>query len=270
SQAQRRLDNLRWLRIFLPGSLLIVALVVAEKDLGTVCVLAVITLAMLWFVGAPVLKVILPVCAIYLAGFTALVLRSPERLGRFAAVFAKIPGLERLFDGVVASTSDQPLNSVYGLATGGWWGTGIGASRQKWGGLYNGAHTDYIFSVFGEEHGLLGSLLIICMFAVLVIAGIRIAVRSTSMFYKMAAIGMTAWLGVQAIINIFVALNIIPVVGLPLPFMSYGRSALVAEAIAVGVLLTCARHEPQAVAASRTKKQATPIVTGVVAAPRVR
>ncbi|MDR0436196.1 MAG: putative lipid II flippase FtsW [Propionibacteriaceae bacterium] len=270
AQWQRRLDDLRWLWVFLPGSGLLVALVAAERDLGTSCVLVAIMLAMLWFVGAPLLKVILPICSAALAGFVALVAIAPERMSRFAVFFADLPVVGRLFDGVAASTSDQPLNSVYGLASGGWWGLGIGASRQKWGGLYNGAQTDYIFSVLGEEHGLFGSLLVIGVFGVLIMAGIRISTRSATMFYKMTAIGVTAWFGVQAVVNIFVALNLMPVVGLPLPFLSYGGSALLAEAMAVGVLLACARHEPQAITALRAKRVAAPVVTGVVAAPRAR
>jgi cell division protein FtsW len=270
AQWQQRLDNLKWLGMFLAGSGLIVALVLLEKDVGTVCVLAMIMLAMLWFVGAPFWKVILPIIALGGAGVLGLVIFSAERLGRFAAFFAGIPGLGRFFEGVHASTSDQPLNSVYGLASGGWWGLGIGASRQKWGGLYNGAQTDYVFSVIGEELGLVGSFLVIFLFCVLVFAGVRICIRSATLFYKMAAIGMTAWLGVQAVVNIFVALNLLPVVGLPLPFLSYGGSALLAEAIAVGVLLACARHEPQAMAALRVKRAVSPVVTGVVAAPRTK
>src|SRR5690606_5622963 len=121
------------------------------------------------------------------------------------------------------------MSALYALASGGWWGLGLGASRQKWGGLKTGAHTDYIFAVIGEELGLFGVLAVIAGFALLAYAGFEIARRSDTLFGRIAAAGITGWLLVQAIINIFVVMHLLPVLGVPLPFVSYGGSALLAN-----------------------------------------
>ncbi|GAE68697.1 cell division protein FtsW [Cutibacterium acnes JCM 18909] len=97
-----------------------------------------------------------------------------------------------------ASTSQQPLSAIYALATGGWWGVGIGASRQKWGGLYDGAQNDFVFAVLGEEMGLLGTLGVILLFTLLIWAGVRTAMRQDSLFRRSAASTATAWIAVQA------------------------------------------------------------------------
>ena len=145
-----------------------------------------------------------------------------------------------------ASTSQQPLSAIYALATGGWWGVGIGASRQKWGGLYDGAQNDFVFAVLGEEMGLLGTLGVILLFTLLIWAGVRTAMRQDSLFRRSAASTATAWIAAQALINMSVSLNLLPVVGVPLPFISIGGSALVSALLAVGLLLACARTEPDA------------------------
>ena len=165
--------------------------------------------------------------------------------------------------------SSQPMAALYALASGGWWGLGLGASKQKWGGLKDGAHTDYIFAVIGEELGLFGILLIVAMFALLGWAGLEIAMRSDKMFNRVVAAGITGWFLVQATINIFVVMHLLPVLGVPLPFVSYGGSALIASLMAVGVLLSLARDTPDARAylASR-KAPARPRMTSVMAASR--
>jgi len=138
----------------------------------------------------------------------------------------------------------QPRRSIYALASGGWFGQGLGASRQKW-GLLAEAHTDYIFAIIGEELGLLGTLTVIALFVALAWAGIRIATKS-SPFYRLVAIGVVAWFSVQAFVNIAVAVRAIPVMGVTLPMISYGGSSLMANLFAVGLLAGCARHEPEA------------------------
>ncbi|NHB83970.1 FtsW/RodA/SpoVE family cell cycle protein [Tessaracoccus sp. HDW20] len=111
--------------------------------------------------------------------------------------------------------SSQPMSALYALASGGWWGLGLGASRQKYGGLKNGAHTDYIFAVIGEELGLFGVLLVIGLFGMLGWAGLAVAMRSDRMFNKVVAAGITGWFLTQAIINIFVVMHLLPVLGVP-------------------------------------------------------
>jgi cell division protein FtsW len=153
-----------------------------------------------------------------------------------------------------ASTSGyQAVHGIYALASGGWFGVGLGASREKWAYLPN-AYTDYIFAIIGEELGLLGTLAVLTLFAFLGYAGIRIAVRSTDRFVQIAAAGVTAWLLCQAMVNIGSVLGLLPVTGIPLPLVSFGGSALVPTLVALGMLLSFARREPgaaQALAARR-------------------
>lgn len=232
-------------------------MVLLQHDVGTAVVIGLIMFAMLWFVGAP-LRVMAGLGAAGAVGVAGLVITDPERMNR---IFG--------FLDASAATSDQPMNAIYALASGGWWGLGLGASRQKWGGLYNGAQTDYVFAVLGEEMGLIGSLVVLVLFLVLGFAGLRIAARSTNRFLSLGAAGMTAWIVVQAMINIFVVMRLLPVVGVPLPFLSQGGSALLANLIAIGVLLSAARQEPDAaglIAAGRNARQ--PRLTSVIDPPR--
>ena len=134
---------------------------------------------------------------------------------------------------------------LFAIASGGWWGVGLGASRQKWGSLPE-AHTDFIFAVLGEEFGLFGSLVVLALFGVLGYAGVRIASRSDDPFSLHAAGGVTCWFMVQGLINLAVVLRLLPIAGVPLPLVSYGGSALIANLLAVGVLIGCARREPEA------------------------
>lgn len=258
SNRRRTLDQpKRLLFPYLVVAALMLGLVLAERDLGTALVLGGIMVMMLWFVGAPA-SVLAGITSVAGLGGALLVVTNEERMRRIFGFLGAAGG----------STSDQPLNAIYALASGGWFGVGLGGSRQKWGGLKNGAQTDYIFAVLGEELGLLGTLTVICLFVVLGYAGFRIALRSTSSFWRLTAAGMTGWLMVQGLINICVAMKMLPVIGLPLPFISYGGSALLANLIAAGILLAAARHEPEAIAVLAERSKRKPRVTGVVAPMR--
>ena len=252
-------DPKRLLFPSLLGFAVIEGLVLLQHDVGTALIIALIMFGMFWFVGAP-LRVLLALGGVAVVGVGALVATDPERMTR---IFA--------FLDPTAAASDQPMNAIYALASGGWWGLGLGASRQKWGGLYNGAQTDYVFAVLGEEMGLIGSLFVLLLFFVLGFAGLRIAARSTSKFLSYTAAGMTAWIICQAAINIFVVMRMLPVVGVPLPFLSQGGSALLANLVAVGVLLSAARQEPGAarlLASGRRPRQ--PRLTSVIDGPQPR
>lgn len=238
---------------------LILALVLAGRDLGTGLIIGMIMVAVLWFVGTP-LRVLVPLGAAALGLVTLLVFGSGNRMSRIA-IF-----LDPQSNPDLAS---QPMAALYALASGGWWGLGLGASKQKWGGLKDGAHTDYIFAVIGEELGLFGVLLIVAMFALLGWAGLEIAIRSDKMFNRVVAAGITGWFLIQAIINIFVVMHLLPVLGVPLPFVSYGGSALIAGLMAVGVLMALARDTPDARAYLAARKApARPRMTSVMAARR--
>ena len=234
---------------FVVFSMGLIGLVVLQKDLGTAIILALLMLGMLWCAGSP-LRVIGMLVALFGAGTAALVYFEPSRMARIL--------------GFLDPTSDptginhQPIRALYGLATGGWLGVGLGAGRQKWGALSE-AHTDYILAVIGEELGLLGTLIVFALFVVLAWGGFRIAVRSSSFFGRLTASGITLWLTMQALINILVVLQWAPVLGVPLPFVSYGGSAMLANVLALGVLVACARDEPEAIAWRRRRaKQGGP------------
>ncbi|WP_206079774.1 putative lipid II flippase FtsW [Propioniciclava coleopterorum] len=228
---------------FVVFSMGLIGLVVLQKDLGTAIILALLMLGMLWCAGAP-LRVISLLVALFGAGTAALVYLEPNRMARILGF------LDPTAD--PTGINHQPIRALYGLATGGWLGVGLGAGRQKWGALSE-AHTDYILAVIGEELGLLGTLIVFALFVALAWGGFRIAVRSSSFFGRLAASGITLWLTLQALINILVVLQWAPVLGVPLPFVSYGGSAMLANVMAIGVLVACARDEPGAIAWRRKR-----------------
>ena len=238
---------------------LILALVLAGRDLGTGLIVGLIIALVMWFVGTP-LRILLPFASGALVLVTLLVYGSGNRMSRISVFLDPQSNTD---------LSSQPMAALYALASGGWWGLGLGASKQKWGGLKDGAHTDFIFAVIGEELGLFGVLLVIAMFALLGWAGLEIAIRSDKMFNRVVAAGITAWFLGQAVINIFVVMHLLPVLGVPLPFVSYGGSALIASLMAVGVLLSLARDTPDARAYLASRKvPSRPRMTSVLAASR--
>lgn len=232
-------------------------LVIAQGDMGTAMIIGLMMLAQMWAFGVPK-RYVLGLVGLAVLGAAGLVVTTPYRLQRVMAF---------LGGGQDDAVSQQPLSAIYALASGGWWGVGIGASRQKWGGLYDGAQNDYVFAVLGEEMGLVGTLSVIALFTLLAWAGTRVALRSESAFLRTAAATVTAWTTVQALVNMAVALHLLPVVGVPLPFISIGGSALISNLAAIGVLLACARHEPDAaehlaVARGSTPPRVTTVVDG--------
>ncbi|RMB59694.1 putative lipid II flippase FtsW [Tessaracoccus antarcticus] len=246
---------------FVPGAGILLALILAGKDLGTGIVVGIVIIALLFFIGTS-LRVLVPSMILGVTAMLLLVIGSGNRMAR-VNVFLDPQSNTDL--------SSQPMAAVYALASGGWWGLGLGASKQKWGGLKDAAHTDFIFAVIGEELGLFGVLVVIAMFALLARAGFSIALRSDKIFNRIVASGITAWLLVQGLINIMVVMHLLPVLGIPLPFVSSGGSALLANLLAVGVLLACARDTPDARRhlASR-KRVARPRMTSILAAGRAR
>ncbi len=150
------------------------------------------------------------------------------------------------------------------MSSGGLFGKGISASQQKWGALPE-AHTDFIFAVLGEELGLVGTLLVLALFLAIAYAGIRVAVRTKEPFIRYMAAGITIWLTAQMMINVGMVLALLPVIGLPLPLVSYGGSALLPSLIALGLLVSFARAEPgakAALAARRRRRAAAGVTAG--------
>jgi cell division protein FtsW len=256
ARKQKLLDQPKHLFVpYLPAAGLIVLLIVFQGDAGTAAVVIGMVAAVLWMVGAP-LRLFVGLAGLGVAGMAALVLSSPTRMSRFEAFLNPTVAV----DGI----NHQSTVGMYAIASGGWWGVGLGASRQKWGSLPE-AHSDFIFAVIGEELGLFGSLVVLLMFLVLAYAGIRIALRSDDDFNRYVAAGVTAWFMVQALINLGCVLRLLPIAGVPLPLVSYGGSALMANLAGIGLLLACARREPEARAVlQRRRSGPTPRMTTVV------
>jgi cell division protein FtsW len=141
----------------------------------------------------------------------------------------------------------QALHGTYALASGGIWGLGLGASREKWGALPE-AHTDFILAVVGEELGLVGTLVMLILFAVVAYAGLRLALGAADPFVRLASAAVTTWFVVQAVVNIGAVLGVLPITGIPLPLVSYGGTSLLSTLIALGMLMAFARREPAAAA----------------------
>jgi cell division protein FtsW len=139
----------------------------------------------------------------------------------------------------------QYFHGLYAVANGGWFGVGLGEGRMKWGWLPNG-HNDFIFAVLAEELGVIGCFVVLALFAVLAYTGLRIARRVADPYRRLVAAGITTWFVGQATINIGGVLGLMPITGLPLPFISDGGSALVVALAAAGILTSFARAEPDA------------------------
>jgi cell division protein FtsW len=237
---ERRLGQVRHLVVpLLPVVLVMVGLVMIEPDLGTTAVIVLVFLGLLWTVGVPG-RLFGAAVGLVGAGVGVLAVIAPYRLTRltsFAHPFAH-----------PQTVGYQAVQGIYALASGGWWGVGLGASREKWDYLPN-QYTDYIFAVIGEELGLIGTLAVLALFGVLGYAGFRIARRSTDRFSQLAAAAATIWLFGQALINMGYVVGLLPVTGVPLPMVSYGGSSLLPTLFAVGMLASFARREPAAAAA---------------------
>jgi cell division protein FtsW len=228
-----------------PVTAAVTALVVVQGDLGTALVLMAIVLGMLWVVGAPARLFIgslltVAVVALYLATTSA---ERLQRLTNFADPFKDYQG-----------AGWQPAHGLFAMSSGGLLGKGISASQQKWGSLPE-AHTDFIFAVLGEELGLVGTLLVLGLFLTIAYAGIRVAVRTTDPFVRYMSAGITIWLTAQMMINVGMVLALLPVIGLPLPLVSYGGSALLPSLVALGLLVSFARSEPGARSALRARRR---------------
>ena len=219
---------------FVPVSAILIGLVVMQADLGTGMIMGALVLAVLWYVGAS-WKLLAGIVGGVAVTLGLLVVTSTYRMNRILGFF------NQDFDPL--GVNHQPIRAIFALASGGWWGLGLGASRQKWGGLVE-SHTDYVLAVIGEELGLVGTLLVLVLFLILGYAGFRIAMRSDIRFCRYTAAGITSWFMIQALVNIAVVLRMVPVLGVPLPLVSYGGSSLLVNLMGLGVLLACARQEP--------------------------
>ena len=217
----------------LPVSAAVLLLVVLQGDLGTAMVMMPIMASLLYFVGAP-RKWFMIMGAVGLAGIAALSIAAPYRMARFTS------WLDPYAD--AQGTGFQVIQGQHALGSGGWWGVGLGGSREKWGTLPE-AHTDFIYAVLGEELGILGTITVLLIFTAIAIVGLRIARGTNEAFIQIAALGIVAWIVTQALVNIGAVLGILPITGVPLPLVSYGGSSLIPTLLAMGILMAFAKHE---------------------------
>jgi cell division protein FtsW len=230
-------DGTKSLFVLLPAIAVIASIILIQKDLGTALLILLIFIGILFIAGAP-LKLFLSVFVVGIVIGSAFVFSSAYRMNRFAALFDPFDEKYYKFSGW------QPAHSIMGLASGGLWGSGLGASKQKWANLAE-AHTDFIFSVIGEELGLLGSLLVLGLYSALIYAIVRVALKTKDNFSRYATAAIACWFIAQVTINIGSATSLIPVIGVTLPFISYGGSSLLANLLAVGFVLGVARRTPE-------------------------
>ncbi|MFD5497249.1 putative lipid II flippase FtsW [Streptomyces sp. NPDC001812] len=223
-----------------PVAFMLLGLIMLGGDMGTAIILTAILFGLLWLTGAPT-RLFAGVLAVAVLIGAFLIWSSPNRMARLSCLGATEPQ---------AGPVDcwQAVHGIYALASGGIFGSGLGASVEKWGQLPE-AHTDFIFAVTGEELGLAGTLSVLALFAALGYAGIRVAGRTEDPFVRYAAGGVTTWITAQAVINIGAVLGLLPIAGVPLPLFSYGGSALLPTMFAIGLLIAFARDEPAARAA---------------------
>ena len=211
-------------------------LLVGLEDLGSMLVLLLIFLGLLFVVGVR-FRIFAALLGFGLAGVVMLIAGKSFRLERLMAF------VDPTAD--PSGTSYQPIQGLYAIAGGGWFGVGLGEGRQKWQYLPE-PHNDYIFAVIAEELGVVGSVVVLALFAVFAYSGLRIARRVEHPFARAVAAACTIWLVGQAVINIGAVVGLLPVTGLPLPFISAGGSALVVVMAVVGMLASFARAEPAA------------------------
>jgi cell division protein FtsW len=234
ARKQSVLDQWKHLLVpLIPVAALMIGLVLLEGDVGTALILVPMVAAILYVNGAP-FRLFVGGTVVVLGGVALLSLAASYRLKRFSSWLNPT--------GDALGLNWQINQGKSALGGGGWFGVGLGASRQKWGWLPE-AHTDFIYAVVGEELGIVGCLLVVCLFAAIGVAGLRLARRTSDPFVRTASAAVVAWLLTQALLNIGAVLQLMPITGVPLPLVSYGGSSLVPTLVALGMLMSFARSE---------------------------
>ena len=226
-----------------PAFAVLAGLVMMQPDLGTTMLLAFITFGLLFVAGAR-LRHLVPLALLGTGLAVAAAILEPYRRERILAFMD--PWKDPLGNGY------QAIQSLIALGSGRWFGVGLGASRQKWSYIPN-AHTDFIFSILGEEMGLLGSLVVLGLFAFLAYLGLTIARNAADRFGMLVASGITIWISLQALVNIGAATASLPITGVPLPLVSFGGSSLVLSLAAMGTMVSIARRGDHSRTTSRRR-----------------
>jgi cell division protein FtsW len=233
----------------MPGAGVLCLLVMTGDDLGTTFILLVIFLVLLWVIGTP---------GRVFAGLLILM-----ALAMLLMIVSAKYRFERLLGFVNQGASPsganwQGVQGRYAIGSGGIFGVGLGASGQKWGYVPEST-SDFIFAIIGEELGLVGTLCVTFLYGGLAFAGLRIARRVPDLFSRLAATAITAWIVMQAVVNIGACIGVLPITGVPLPLVSAGLSSLLATLLALGMLMSFARCEPGAAEALAARGPGWPL-----------
>ena len=229
-------DWRRMLVPLMPGTAVLCLLVMTGDDLGTTFILLVIFLALLWVIGTPG-RVFGGMLILMALAMMLMIVSAKYRLGRLVGFLDQ--------QSSATGANWQSTQGKYALGSGGIFGVGLGASGQKWGYVPEST-SDFIFAIIGEELGLVGTLCVTALYGGLAFAGLRIARRVPDMFARLAATGITAWIVIQAVVNIGAVIGVLPITGVPLPLVSAGLSSLLSTLVALGMLMSFARLEPGA------------------------
>ena len=245
--------NTWWRGLVVPAliALPILGLIFIEPDRGTTILLAGVSGIMLLLAGVNLKHVVLPVFFGIVALGVALAY-DPMRLARLRSWWD--------LEGTKTGVGFQGYQSILALGSGGWTGQGLGNGRQKLGWVPE-HHTDFIFAIIGEELGLVATLLVVAAFLVILLCGLYIALRAPDRFGLLLGCGVTFLIGLQAFINIGVVTGALPNKGLPLPFISYGGSNLLAMLACIGLLFSIARRARE----SDTARE--PLISGEIPQP---
>jgi cell division protein FtsW len=220
----------------MPGAGILCLLVMIGDDLGTTFILLVIFLALLWVIGAPG-RLFSGILVLMALAMVLMIVTAKYRFERIVGYLSP--------QGGATGANMQRIQGQYALGSGGVTGVGLGASREKWGWVPESTD-DFIFAILGEELGLIGTLCVTFLYGGLAFAGLRIARRVPDPFARLAATGITAWIVMQAVVNIGAVIGVLPITGVPLPLVSAGLSSLLVTLVALGMLMSFARLEPGA------------------------
>jgi cell division protein FtsW len=221
----------------LPGAAILSMLVMLGDDMGTTFILLMIFLTLLWVIGSPA-RLFIGMLALMGFAMVILVIVAPYRLDRITGFLNPQAQL--------TTSGWQETQGQYAIGSGGWFGVGLGAGKEKWGWV-PAPSTDFIFAILGEELGLVGTLCVTFLYGGLAYAGLRIARRMHhDTFMRLAAAAATGWIVVQALMNMGAVIGLVPVVGVPLPLVSAGLSSLLVTMVALGMLMSFAKREPGA------------------------
>jgi cell division protein FtsW len=242
--------------IFVPlGPLVAVVagVVLLQRDLGTALIICGSVFLLLFAAGLQLRHLVWAAVG-GVAGTAFFVFRTAYRKTRFLDAWLR-------WELDPSGAGWQLRQGLIALGSGGWFGVGLGNSRQKWDYLPN-AHSDFVFAILGEELGLVGALSVLGLFGVLLFAGIRIAMSAPDGFGRLLAAGITGWIGLQTLVNIGAVTGLLPITGVPLPFLSFGGTALVVTLAGVGVIASVALDGVRSVERRRVGDRSRPTGRG--------